>query len=212
MSAFLVDKRHVDVLVALALHGPRGGTVSPDTVWHEPRWAENDPRDCASWQDVTWRRASHMSTTDLLSRADLCAADELGDLLWAENAASLRYRYSDSDDMFPTEYAHGYAYERPSYIPTAVEGLHAIACLEYQSCEHPEWQDSEACRFLASLQGSLIAALDGYRDAPWEWDDAKLEDARRRAAMPPAKRDELERREQADRNAEQAAYLRLFTE
>jgi hypothetical protein len=44
----------------------------------------------------------------------------------------------------------------------------AIDCLEYQSCEHPEWEASWAARFLDALRAQLIGCLEGYDDAEWE--------------------------------------------
>lgn len=38
MSAYIVDPRHIDVLVALALAGPRDLPVSPGTAWTRTRW------------------------------------------------------------------------------------------------------------------------------------------------------------------------------
>lgn len=43
--------------------------------------------------------------------------------------------------------------------------LKAIACYEYQSCEHSEWKTSEAFTFCRSLEA--IRALPGYEEAPW---------------------------------------------
>lgn len=213
MSAFIVSREHVDVIVALALHGPRGQTVSPDTAWHGPSWSVNDPRDVEHWQEIQRTRVEHDSIVDA-GRTDRTSASELGELLWAENVASVRARYSDADDarMVPLDFYNGYAYSRPAYLPTAVEGLSAIGCLEYQSCEHAEWRDSQAQRFLESLRDCLIGCLPGYRDAPWEWDADKLAEARRRQTMPPAKLAELEARERAESDAEQAAYLRLYAD
>ena len=49
-----------------------------------------------------------------------------------------------------------------------MQGLKALACLRYQSCEHPAWEASEAATFCQQLQAALIAGLPGYEDAAWE--------------------------------------------
>lgn len=95
MSAFMVDKVHVDLLVKVAIEGPRGVPVSPDHAWHRP-----------SWPAVRWSE------------------------------------------------------------------------LEYQSCEHPGWRESEAARFCDALRSHLIARLPGMDEAPWEWTAEKVAQAR----------------------------------
>ncbi len=56
--------------------------------------------------------------------------------------------------------------------PTAVEGLSAIKCYEYQTCEHPEWEQSAAHAFCDALRDLLIGCLPGYEAAPWTWTEA----------------------------------------
>jgi len=49
--------------------------------------------------------------------------------------------------------------------PDPLVVLKAIACLEYQSCEHPGWLDSEARVFCQALRRVAITALPGYSAA-----------------------------------------------
>ena len=51
--------------------------------------------------------------------------------------------------------------------------LSAIACYEYQSCEHPGWATSEAHDFCHALRIKMIRMLPGYADAPWEVTEAR---------------------------------------
>jgi hypothetical protein len=51
---------------------------------------------------------------------------------------------------------------------TPVEVLKAISCYEYQSCEHPEWEESEAKAFCEALRDLMIGRLPGYDEAAWE--------------------------------------------
>ena len=45
--------------------------------------------------------------------------------------------------------------------------LKALACLEYQSCERPDWHGSVAEQLIGIIRRRAIAALPGYEDAPW---------------------------------------------
>lgn len=84
-------------------------------------------------------------------------------MLWAENYASVNYRYCEKD-MAP-EYVHK---SDPYRKWDAVAVLKAIACYEYQACEHPGWKTSEARAFCEELRGNAIHALPGYAEASWE--------------------------------------------
>lgn len=42
-----------------------------------------------------------------------------------------------------------------------------IQCLRYQSCETPDWEDTEAAALLDRLQIDIIRMLPGYEDANW---------------------------------------------
>ena len=104
---------------------------------------------------------------------------ELGQMLINENVASVRYRYPDSGDQLPgpnerywlTPYRHDLV--GPARVPTPVEGLKLINCYEYQSCEHPGWEDSDAHKWCQDLESALIHDLPGYDEAPWDWEEAK---------------------------------------
>ncbi|MHB1782741.1 MAG: hypothetical protein ACYCTE_08625 [Acidimicrobiales bacterium] len=94
-------------------------------------------------------------------------AGRVGAMLLAENRRSVNYRYDEDDLEQP------YVYRRLAQCPPAVVILNAIACLEYQSCEHSTWDTSEARRFLAALERQQIRLLPGYREAKgWDIDAA----------------------------------------
>jgi len=88
-------------------------------------------------------------------------ATVLGEMLWAENARSVAYRYR------APEIRPAYTFRRWPGPVNPVWVLKAIACYEYQSCEHPEWQQSAAYRIMRALEGAAIAALPGWAEAPW---------------------------------------------
>lgn len=90
-------------------------------------------------------------------------ADKIGQMLLNENCRSVAARYRGADDS----YFGRYQYRKPVKVPTIIGALKAIDCLEYQSCEHDGWNESEAKRFLEDLRKTLISTLPGYEDAPW---------------------------------------------
>lgn len=87
---------------------------------------------------------------------------ELGQLLWDQNYASVNYRYSDES---PAELYTPTAKRR---ILTPVQALKAIQCYNYQSCETPDYEKSEAYRFVEAFKSEAISRLPGYSDADWE--------------------------------------------
>lgn len=147
MSAWMVSKKHIDTLVQLALYGP--AELPANQTWYVPR--------LAGGRSVT--------------------ADALGELLTKENLASIHSRYPDTltnPDNTPGPHEHywlvPYVFPDALHIGkhlTAVAGIKAIVCYEYQSCEHSEWEESEARKFCSALKDSLINYLPGYGAAPW---------------------------------------------
>jgi len=147
MSAYLVDRGHIRFLVEAAL------MLRPE-----------------SREDSGLRSYYHGQERHEVNELN---ADALGLMLWQECDKSVRYRYPrDNDDSLPGPigdgprlgyvHRHGYGMNiNPLHV------LSAIRCYEYQSCEHPGWQDSQARAFCRALQGLAISCLPGYDDAPW---------------------------------------------
>lgn len=96
---------------------------------------------------------------------------DIGQMLWDENTRSVHYRYPGDDLDLPGSGEAPYLFcmssrdHWPAYKPVQV--LKAIACLRYQSCEHPEFYQSEAERFLSHLQSAATNRLPGYDEAEW---------------------------------------------
>lgn len=155
MSAFLVSEAHITALVDVAANGPSGhGPRYPGDGWYSMKWSEDGVR--------------------LDSRQD---PDLAGQMLWRECYLSVTDRYPDHETSGlpgPCDFSVAdiltYTFKRPSKRLTAIEALKAIACYEYQSCEHPGWKDSAAYLFCRHLQSSLIATLPGWDEASWEID------------------------------------------
>lgn len=177
MSAFVVSKDHIDLLVTTALHGPsdqRPHDYPGDTTWYGPRWFDIPGDDL---------RAGAAETTDLTARFAYIEAhrhsinndvdaDRLVALLVQENVASVEHRYHDSVYGLPGDTSHldrPLTHEDPRYRLTVAEAFAALDCYEYQSCEHGGWETSEAKLFCDAFRRALSKQVAGYAEAPWEW-------------------------------------------
>lgn len=120
-----------------------------------------------------------VSARAVLPAYDHCASsidpDAAGAMLWRENYKSVGYRYDErhgGQDDTP-EYRHATVRLNLRSVPTLVALFKALDCYEYQSNEHPGWRESEAFRFCDYLRSALVRLLPGYRDAPWNIQDAQ---------------------------------------
>lgn len=148
MSAYLCGKNHIVYIVSAAMS--RQIARSYTVRWH--------------WDNP------HRS--DELRECDHVKAADVANMLIRENLASVSYRYPDDKTsatlpgdgaglfVTPTDFGRVYMF-RP------VQVLKSIACLDYQSCEHPAWRTSEARAFLNALERSAIHALPGWDDGEW---------------------------------------------
>jgi hypothetical protein len=93
-----------------------------------------------------------------------------GQMLWDENFRSVNYRYTEEKS------APAYSFKRNLQPIDPIVVLKQISCYEYQSCEHSDWESSEAKAFCSALQGKMISWLPGYDDAPWGVHDDKPKD------------------------------------
>lgn len=140
MSAYVLDKAHIDFLVTAAIR------INEGTVYGAISW-------CAPFVDE--RR-----------QADERAANLIGAMLWTENKQSVAYRYQDNE-LERTRDSHDYEHAWSDFRPSrdALKVLKALACYEYQSCEHPDWSKSEAKRFCDALRNAAIHRIPGYEEA-----------------------------------------------
>lgn len=163
MSAFVVSKTHIDGLITAGLELGRRGPLR----WFYP------PLD-RRWTDHDHERSKR--------ELRLENADDVGQMLVAECVRSVAHRYPDCAPQLgglpgPCE---AYYLEPYQFVPLRgrVEpsvALKAIACYRYQSCEHPEWNISEAYQFCDALEQAAIWALPGMDQAPgWEITDREV--------------------------------------
>lgn len=112
-------------------------------------------------------------------------AQAIGAMLVRENARSVAHRYPDHR---PAEQIGAeidaltacYQFKRDPFVSVVnvsrciAIALKLIANYEYQACEHPGWEASDACKFCSRLRDELIESLPGYAAAPWGCEDRNV--------------------------------------
>ncbi len=157
MSAYVVDKAHIDAMVRLGLEGPSGYHGGPGGSWSDHYYVD-DPSAMMGCRPVHVREER----------------DRIGQMLASENIESVWHRYPDDKTIDglpgPIDKSDLMAYRyEPGKRLSIVDGLVALSGYEYQSCEHPGWKTSEAYRYVDWLRGMLIHRLPGYSESDaWE--------------------------------------------
>ena len=105
------------------------------------------------------------ATNKRLSCVNGLDAEQVGAILYAENLASVNYRYNDTQDAQEVFKFDSRA-QHTSASPIAI--LKAAKCLDYQSCEHDTWDKSQAHKIVEAIISTAIYYLPGYQDAQWE--------------------------------------------
>ena len=148
MSAYMIDREHVQFLVSAAEKLARDSAYGL-SYYHDGRSVEIVPSD-----------------RDQLTK--------IGQALWDANLKSINTRYPDTvgypercpgpcDETFV--YAH--SKDWPYHEIELVQVFKAIKCLEYQACEYDGWEASEAYAVLQAIKEAAIKALPGYEEAEW---------------------------------------------
>jgi hypothetical protein len=94
-------------------------------------------------------RVSFWNGTD---RVDITSdnAEEIGRILLDENVKSVHYRYEGRIEPDEKNAAADYGFRRFGPIEP-LKAIWGVRCLEYQSCEHPEWENSIAWRISQAI-------------------------------------------------------------
>lgn len=128
--------------------------VSPTHIGALVRWYL---KDCPSHARGSWRHHS----------AGCTDAEDMINVLALENYRSVAYRYEPRHTIDkPDAVTHVTLSSYPKLEPIAV--IKACDCLDYQSCEHPEWETSDAYHLLNAIRHAAISRIHGYDDAAWE--------------------------------------------
>lgn len=85
---------------------------------------------------------------------------DLGDILMGANVKSFNHRYGD-DVVSPFQYA-----EQTGPVGVA-QAMHLLTSLDYQSCEVPKWEVTEAYFLICQLVFELSRQLD-TSNLKWE--------------------------------------------
>jgi hypothetical protein len=78
---------------------------------------------------------------------------ELGQILWDENARSVNHRYKE------TESAPPFTYRRKCYNTDPLQVLASIRCYNYQTCETPDYDETKAGKLIHRLQSAIISRM-----------------------------------------------------
>jgi hypothetical protein len=160
----MVNKTHIDALIeaGLSCNIPTRERLR----WMARELTEEDKHD-AYERGEAWGPRAVQLMQELRRELTRDTADRTGQMLMRENRLSVDHRYNESEVEDIYEYPYG---PHTRHInPVAI--LSAIRCYEYQSCEHPGWETSEAKAYCEALQLAMIRRLPGYDDAPWEITD-----------------------------------------
>lgn len=137
MSCWMVEDEHINVLLCEGLR--------PSTPGGPLRWSAPDTNEIYGYRPESLTRET---------------ADRVGQMLLDQNRASVNSRYDE--DKAPAVYV----YARPRFVDWQLaEVFKAIGCYEYQACETPDWEQSEAFRFCRALEQRTISRLPGFSDA-----------------------------------------------
>jgi len=110
-------------------------------------------------------------------RAELVAMtpDEIGRMLWNENLESAKYRYPNDGDgerpgpiNFRDSDVESYTWTETAELDPAALST-TLRCYDYQSCEHPGWDGSEAKAITDKLLTGLGDVDWQSSPVPWGW-------------------------------------------
>jgi hypothetical protein len=109
--------------------------------------------------------SGHMMVWDMQNIEDV---NEVGQYFLDTNQYSVNYRYNEKEIA-----------EKYQYVPvnrkytTNVQIYKFCLCLDYQSCEFPEWKRSQAFYFLCQIKDAIMYDMIGktaeYESAKWDF-------------------------------------------
>lgn len=158
MSSFVVSPEHIKVLAIFAASQPEGVSGMDIRV---------NPRHFAELESTP----EHL-VLDREHMANLYAR-----ILYDENLRSVRFLYGELDIEDLPGLIHKPEVititQEECYLSTmhrsSIEILKWANCLEYQSCDCPDYKQTLASRLLDQIRHSAILELPGYEDVPWEY-------------------------------------------
>lgn len=83
-----------------------------------------------------------------------------------ENVRSVCHRYEDEKPEAYDDFLKP-AGRGKHVVDSPVAVIKLAQCLDYQSCETDDWQETQACKILKAIINKAIDCLPGYDAAPW---------------------------------------------
>src|SRR5262252_7882178 len=133
MSAFEVSKTHIDALLTAGLDWNRYGPVRWFVnIRQHPDW------DRAFEPGEPWGQTAMNVYRDCKRELTRETAGRVGAMLVNQNKRSVNFRYDEDELEAP------YEFEPLPGAPNPLVILKAIGGYEYQACETPDWEETEA--------------------------------------------------------------------
>jgi hypothetical protein len=165
MSAFMQPATHIDALLTAALRLRKNGAP---LCWYWPN-LDDEARSLTYQAGEPWGPGAIELANDRRRVLTRQSAGRVGAMLLAQNRYSVDFRYAEEEAEEPYLFN-----ELPGKIDPLIV-LKALAGYEYQSCETPDWEESEAFTFCLALRLLCINELPGYDAAKgWSIDDRSI--------------------------------------
>jgi hypothetical protein len=150
----MVTTEHIHLLMNAGLSYATGGSK---LRW-QVRELTSEEKGRAYSPGHPWGPEAHEMYGKVVRHLTRENAGYVGALLLAENRRSVDHRYAEE------EWEQPYLFKMLPGVPNPIAVLKALDGYEYQACEHPEWETSEAYNFCAALRRRAIRMLPGYED------------------------------------------------
>jgi hypothetical protein len=150
----MVDIEHIHLLLNAGLSYP---TMGSKLRW-QVRELTDEERNRSYSAGRPWGPEAHEIYGRVFRTLTRENAGYVGAMLLAENRRSVDHRYNEE------EWEEPYLFQMLPGVPNPVSVLKALDGFEYQACEHPEWEKSEAFNFVQSLRKRAISKLPGYEE------------------------------------------------
>ena len=143
MSAYIVEKRHIDFLVQVTcdftVYVHHGGTA---------------------------RQYTGAETAEERRKLGQMLIDE------CVKSVTFRYSNSRQEiqDNLPGAWEGGHTYEPAKGVWTDLniaQVAQSCSCFSYQACEHPGWEASKAHAVIQGIEKACLSRIRGYEDAEW---------------------------------------------
>jgi len=160
MSAFMQSSTHIDALLTAGIQLSPCGLVR----WF---WPDFDEEETAAVYEPGPETAEIYERHYQILTKD--TAGRVGAMLLAQNRYSLDYRYSEEGIEEPYLF-----HELPGKVSPLVV-LKAITGYEYQACESPDWEMTEAFAFCQELRRLCVTQLAGFEASDgWAIEDRNI--------------------------------------